>query len=149
MVVCVDCKSEGITKARKVAVDRQGRPVPGKRCTTHHRAVKKTRSERAHTKRVEATYSITGDEYQALYESQGGVCFICRRATGASKRLSVDHDHQCCDGPISCGKCVRGLLCGPCNRGVIGHLRDDVDALLRAVEYLKRPPAQAVLLTLD
>jgi predicted nucleic acid-binding Zn ribbon protein len=29
----------------------------------------------------------------------------------SKKRLSIDHDHGCCPGRNSCGKCVRGVLC--------------------------------------
>ena len=29
--------------------------------------------------------------------------------------LTVDHDHRCCPGPVSCGRCVRGLICTYCN----------------------------------
>lgn len=68
---------------------------------------------------------------------QGGKCFICQRATGKRRRLAVDHDHKT-------GR-VRGLLCNPCNRDVLGHLRDSVAALERAVTYLKHPPADQVL----
>lgn len=124
-------------------------PHPGPRCVTHHRAVKKQRSQKAHTKRVQSVYSISGEEYAALYESQGGRCYVCQRANGTAKRLSVDHDHSCCDGPTSCGKCVRSLLCYSCNRGVIGHLRDDIDALKRAIEVIRDKPAQAVLLAMN
>lgn len=42
---------------------------------------------------------------------------------------------------------MRGLLCKPCNRNVLGHLRDEVQALMRAIDYLTTPPARAVLNT--
>ena len=123
---CKDCITEGILTVRKA-------PHPGPRCATHHRALRRYRSSAGHAKYVEATYGITGEQYQALYEAQGGRCFICRRATGANKRLAVDHDHET--------GVVRGLLCRSCNRDVLGHARDDVEFFHRAIEYLTDPPA--------
>ena len=101
-------------------------------------------SSKAHAKRVLDTYSITADQYAAILAAQGGACYICRRKPGL-KRLACDHDHSCCPGPVSCGKCVRGLLCRSCNRDVLGHLKDDVAALQRAIDYLTNPPARKVL----
>src|SRR4029077_2130187 len=34
---------------------------------------------------------------------------------GRGALLAVDHDHNCCPGAHSCGKCIRGILCGTCN----------------------------------
>ncbi len=130
---CVDCEREGITTKRKIAIGPNGNPVPGPRCVTHHRAIRRSRSTNAWEKRLIATYGITAEEYNAIYEAQGGVCYICQRASGVRKRLSVDHDHET--------GYVRGLLCGPCNRDVVGHLRDDPEAFLRGVRYLTQPPA--------
>ncbi|HET8768702.1 MAG TPA: endonuclease VII domain-containing protein [Pedococcus sp.] len=101
-------------------------------------------SARAHSRRLEETYSITAEQYAQILAAQGGACYICRRKPGL-KRLACDHDHSCCPGPVSCGKCVRGLLCRSCNRDVLGHLKDDVAALRRAIEYLTTPPARKVL----
>ena len=135
---CKDCDAEGITTTRKAS-------YPGPRCHTHNQRFKAKRKSRSHSQRVEDTYSISPEQYWAIYEAQGGRCAICQRATGARRKLSVDHDHACCNGPRSCGKCVRGLLCGPCNRDVLGHLRDSTDALQRAIDYLATPPARGVL----
>lgn len=109
-------------------------PNPGPRCATHWRAEKKRRSEAAHARHIEREYGITKDEYLDLYEFQDCKCYICKRATGATKRLSVDHDH-------STGR-VRGLLCGPCNKRVLGHARDDPEFFDRGAEYLRNPPAR-------
>lgn len=50
---------------------------------------------------------------------------------------AVDHDHSCCPGGTSCGRCVRGILCRKCNVA-IGYLNDD-PALAKAVsDYLER-----------
>jgi hypothetical protein len=101
-------------------------------------------SAKNHEKRVADTYGLKPGQYAELLAFQGGVCFICRRKPGL-KRLACDHDHSCCPGPVSCGKCVRGLLCRSCNRDVLGHLKDDVAALQRAIDYLTNPPARKVL----
>lgn len=110
---------------------------PGPRCQEHRIAFRNRQREIKHGRWILATYGITAEEYRAIYEAQGGKCAICQRATGASKKLSVDHDHKTGE--------VRGLLCTPCNRDVLGHLRDSISALLRAVRYLLHPPARKVL----
>lgn len=117
---------------------------PGPRCHTHQRIRKARTRAHNHAKWILATYGITADEYWAIYRAQGGVCYICQRAKGKDeegrgrgKMLSVDHNHKTGE--------VRGLLCGPCNRDVLGHLRDDPAALRRGAEYLEDPPARSVL----
>ena len=52
-------------------------------------------------------------------------------------RLVVDHDHGCCPGVVSCGSCVRGLLCGDCNAAA-GMLRDNPSFARSLGEYLDR-----------
>ena len=51
------------------------------------------------------------------------------------KAIVIDHDHSCCPGSTSCGKCVRGVLCGECNL-MIGLGKDRQDILVSASEYL-------------
>lgn len=134
--LCKDCDSAGAQLGTRPA------PHPGPRCATHHREEVRRRRLAAAGRRVERTYGLTPDEYQRLYEHQGRRCAICRRATGATKRLAVDHDHSCCPGPTSCGRCVRGLVCGPCN-DVLAHARDDPAFFHRAVAYLREWPSLA------
>lgn len=135
---CKDCIAEGLDPKgkRKLATKPDGTLKPGPRCITHERSRRATTRDTSWERRLMATYGLTADEYWAIYEYQGGKCYICQRATGARKRLSVDHDHET--------GYVRGLLCGPCNRDVIGHLRDSVAALWRAITYLIFPPAQRI-----
>lgn len=111
-------------------------PYPGPRCATHHRARKKALREAAHGRSILKTYGITKEQYEELYAAQDGVCFICQRATGKTKKLAVDHDHKT--------GYVRGLLCSTCNK-ILGHLRDDDYAASRIVSYLMWPPAFGVI----
>ena len=129
---CKDCIAEGATTGH-----RRPTPYPGPRCKTHDLKVRGERSARQHGQYVEKVYGITGEQYWALHEAQGGRCYICQRASGKTRRLAVDHDHA--------SGYVRGLLCKPCNRDVIGHLRDSPAALRRGAEYLENPPAFAVI----
>jgi hypothetical protein len=80
--------------------------------------------------------------YEEQFAKQNGVCFICRKperrktSAGQVKALAVDHDHACCSGHRSCGKCVRGLLCTSCNH-TLGHVTDDIEILQGMILYLK------------
>lgn len=132
--VCKDCVGNGRPLTRPAL-------HPGPRCATHWRLEKKRRKDAAHGRRTVAVYGITPAEYAQLFEHQGRRCAICRRATGATKRLAVDHDHSCCPGPTSCGGCVRGLVCGPCN-GMLAHARDSVEFFHRAAQYLREWPSR-------
>jgi hypothetical protein len=97
-------------------------------------------------RRVAATYNLTPEQYAALEDAcpqnaKGEpLCPICRRY----RARAVDHDHSCCRGKTSCGRCVRGLACGTCN-GILGRWRDDVELMARAIDYLLNPPAKGVL----
>ncbi len=112
-------------------------PDSGHRCATHWRAEKKRRKEQSHATAVAKTYDFpAGIDYASLYAFQNGLCPLCQRATGKTKRLAVDHDHKTDD--------VRGLLCGPCNQ-MLGHARDDINFFARAIAYLNNPPARRLL----
>lgn len=80
---------------------------------------------------LKTTYGLTLEQYEAMAESQGWACAICRRTPDEIKSrfkvLVVDHSHKT-------GK-VRSLLCYTCNYG-LGHFEDDPGLLLDAIDYL-------------
>lgn len=96
-----------------------------------------SRGEKVREGRLMASYGVTLDWFRV--ESAKG-CAICGVLPPADRPLSfaVDHDHACCpERGRSCGRCVRGVLCGPCNTG-LGHFGDDVSRLQGAIAYLSR-----------
>jgi hypothetical protein len=62
------------------------------------------------------------EHYEARMKEQRGLCDICGRLMSKPHQ---DHDHRCCEPFVDdagktrllgcCGKCLRGLLCSPCN----------------------------------
>lgn len=86
-------------------------------------------------------YGLTLEQYDAMFESQGGVCGICKhpetrlRKDGELFALAVDHDHSCCPGKRTCGKCVRGLLCWECNN-ILGKIEKREGMLEGIASYL-------------
>lgn len=92
--------------------------------------------EKNKNRKLKYYYNITIDEYNAMLEGQNHVCAICHGVNETTgKDLFVDHDHSCCPGNRSCGKCVRGLLCNICN-WAIGSFKDDPDNFDRAKDYI-------------
>lgn len=96
------------------------------------------RPSEARRDRLWRVYKITPEQYQEMFEAQDGRCAICFNEPGAMGFLAIDHDHACCPGERTCGKCIRGLLCWPCN-SFLGRVGDSADAL---VAYLGRRAVQ-------
>jgi hypothetical protein len=132
---CKDCIVDEVVTLRPA-------PHPGPRCTTHHRKRKAVLKAKAHEGHVSGTYGLQPGQYALLKAAQDGACAVCRWAKGVTKNMAVDHDHDCCAGPVSCGNCVRGLLCTNCNRWVVTL---GMAGLQRAIAYLLDPPARRVL----
>ena len=86
-------------------------------------------------------YGITPEQWQAMFNAQGGCCYLCGEpldveAKGRGVGITIDHDHSCCRGRRSCGTCVRGLACFPCNAG-IGNFGDDPERMRRVADSLE------------
>jgi hypothetical protein len=81
---------------------------------------------KSHLKR---TYGITLDDYERMFEAQGGVCAICGEVRPEERTLHVDHDHLTGE--------IRGLLCFRCNNA-IGDFREEYELFVRAAAYLDR-----------
>jgi hypothetical protein len=73
------------------------------------------------------TYKMTAKQISNLPKA----CEIC----GSTDKLTIDHDHSCCSGGLSCGLCVRGVLCFRCNAG-LGNFYDNVKNMTAALLYL-------------
>jgi hypothetical protein len=105
-----------------------------------YRAVHRERDRLSSVASQLRRFGLDFDSYERLLTAQGGGCAICgARETvfpsGRKRRLDIDHDHTCCPGNQSCGRCVRGLLCSSCNRGLFGF---DPIRLRAAADYFER-----------
>ena len=76
-------------------------------------------------------YRLRKEDYLRMAKAQNNKCAACKVA----EIEVVDHNHMCCPGVKSCGKCVRALLCFKCNY-IAGVLEKDSLILDRVREYL-------------
>jgi hypothetical protein len=58
-------------------------------------------------------------------------------ACKSTEHLNWDHDHSCCPGQNSCGKCIRGRLCQNCNL-LEGKILINAQRIRGIIEYLER-----------
>lgn len=141
-VRCPKCGEIDASKFAKNSARSNGLQVYCKAC--HQDRQKADRARQGHRVywNLKTRYGLTLEEYNLLLAKQDGVCAICEqpeimKRSGKVIRLAVDHDHSCCPGKTSCGKCVRGLLCHNCNQ-ILGRWKDGPLVLERAIFYLAR-----------
>ena len=70
-------------------------------------------------------YGLTLEDYEGMIWLQDNRCACCGtdfRESNEASNPAVDHDHACCDYDKdhrrTCGKCVRGIVCGKCNKAI-------------------------------
>jgi nitrate/TMAO reductase-like tetraheme cytochrome c subunit len=80
-------------------------------------------------RKLKSKYKINQVSFRELLKKQNNKCAICfsEDAGGKYSTMKVDHCH-------TTGQ-VRGLLCQQCNLG-LGHFKDNVEFLSKAIEYL-------------
>ena len=84
-------------------------------------------------------YKLNDEQYKRMLADQNNSCKTCKikfDSTSNYTKPNIDHDHECCEGRRSCGKCTRGILCGSCNL-MLGRSKDNIQTLQNMINYLK------------
>lgn len=90
-------------------------------------------------KRLSDKYGLSKDSWDALFERQGGCCAICKAIEpGGRGWWHTDHDHDCCPGENTCGRCVRAIICNQCNLA-IGYVERHTN-FADVLKYVANPP---------
>lgn len=88
-------------------------------------------------KHLRQRFGMSIAKRQEMIDNQRGMCKICQTTDPGSRGWQIDHDHSCCPGrQKTCGKCIRGLICISCNKG-LGDFKDNPDILRKAIQYLE------------
>ncbi len=120
--------------------------------TCHYGRRRRTRTLRR-LSAVRAGFGLGPADLEALRRAQRGsdgkIHCRCGRVIGRTKEPAIDHWHGCpwCGGK-GCRRCVRGLLCSPCNV-FLGYVGDRPEALINLAWHVTTMPAQTVLRELD
>ncbi|GGP76622.1 endonuclease domain-containing protein [Streptomyces melanogenes] len=125
--ICPCCGGEN---ERKFAPQRDGNPY------FYWCDSAKCRADQEFIRKRAALHGMTLEQYGEILERQGRRCPVCAEHLGKFNRNTViDHDHEHCNRPYSCGECVRGILHRSCN-SLISKLERDPDMFDRIREYL-------------
>lgn len=105
-----------------------------KSCTNEQRKNKRDSDPEyralANDKRSASRYGMSVEQYR---EMLAGGCEACGSKVG---KMCIDHDHNCCPSEFTCGRCIRGVLCGACNTAE-GLLRSPENAVALAMYMMK------------
>lgn len=126
---CVECDIQFVRSPKgmcpKYCIDcRARRRLLSERSRSHDRSVK----------RRESFYGLTAVDFDKMILEQDNACKLCGCTFTSKATINVDHDHAHCPGKMTCGECVRGLLCITCNTR-LGAI-ENADWMQAAVDYL-------------
>jgi hypothetical protein len=105
------------------------------RVCAEQRAKRKENPLRFKAYDLKKRFGLTLERFNEMLASQQSKCAGCGTDAEDTK-WCVDHDHKCCPGRKSCGKCLRGILCSNCNRA-LGLAKDSAEALRSLADYLE------------
>lgn len=117
---CPRCGQEKpLSKFYNNTKSKDGRSSYCKECHTSYYKEKIKSPEYSEKQRLymmKHRYGLSPEQYGAMMEQQNFCCAICKEEFGdGGRKPCVDHDHNCCPGTKTCGKCVRAILCNTCN----------------------------------
>lgn len=152
MTVCRLCSTCKVSKpVSEFYADRRAKSGVSGRCKTcdkeaGYRSLKlhpRQRDRKGMKRPYWRNHGLTDMQYHGMLTDQSHRCAVCdtpiAHEVGDKYQKSttphIDHDHGCCPGKWSCGKCVRGLLCQKCNIA-LGCVNDNSKILERMVRYL-------------
>lgn len=92
-------------------------------------------SVRMNASHLKCTFKLSREQFEEMLKAQDNKCAVCDEVFLHTPH--VDHDHSCCHGKKSCGKCIRGLLCRRCNTS-LGNMRDSIERLQAGIAYLQK-----------
>lgn len=106
-----------------------------KQCMTNKN---RRRSQQLRDSHLKRHFNITQARYDDMLAAQDGRCKLCRATKpGGMGAFHIDHDHLCCPGNKSCGRCIRGLVCRKCN-DCIGKANESAALLQRGADYVRQ-----------
>lgn len=92
--------------------------------------------EKRRYQQLQYLYKMSREQCIEMLNAQNNRCLICETEFNDAIFPVLDHDHKCCPGNKSCGKCWRGFLCTLCNKG-IGCLQDSPTIIEKALNYVR------------
>jgi len=116
-------------------VDAQGMEAPRQRGAARERPHDPVARRRWNLACKLSRYGLTRESFAQLLAAPQNACAMCFTPFLEGQAPCIDHDHACCpDEKSSCGRCIRGLLCLPCNAalGIIERKYEMAQACLNA-----------------
>lgn len=110
-------------------------PAKKKRIQERYRAKPESKEYMRNFHRLHV-HGLTPETFQALWNSQDGLCYLCEDPLEPGINTVIEHDHSCCIKGRSCDKCRRGLAHRKCNL-LLGLANDNPDLLMKIAMNFK------------